>query len=105
MNNLPAVVTLRASLYSLVDAHRRGAHTGMKESALRAQVVAVVDELRALGWPPERIVIAVKEIAVEAGLRPSPHFPNVSTSPTDQDDLLSRIVSWCITRYYNDSSY
>lgn len=77
----------------------------MKESLLRAQVAAVVDELRALGWPAERIVIAVKEVATDAGLRPSPHFPNVSTAPTNQDDLLARIVSWCITRYYNDTSY
>jgi hypothetical protein len=77
----------------------------MKESALRAQVVAVVDEFRALDWPPERIVIAVKEIASDAGLRPSPNFPKGATSPTDQDDLLSRIVSWCITRYYHDTSY
>lgn len=104
MNELTTVVTLRASLYSLVAAHRRGLHSGMKESALRAQVVAVVDELRALGWPPERIVIAVKQIAADAGLRPSPHFPNEAGTPTDQDNLLFRIVSWCITRYYSDTS-
>ena len=75
----------------------------MKESVLRAQVRAVVDDLRALGWPAERIIIAVKEIAAEAGLRPSPHFTNPSPSATDQDDLLSRLVSWCIERYYQDA--
>ena len=103
MYESPAVITLRASLHSLVDAHRRGAHTGMKESALRAQVRAVVDDLRALGWPAERIIIAVKEIASEAGLRPSPNFTNPSASATDHEDLLSRIVSWCIERYYQDA--
>ena len=105
MNDRPAIITLRSSLDLLVDAHRRGLHTGMKESVLRGEVRAVVDDLRALGWPAERIIIAVKEIAAEAGLRPSPHFTKVSASLTDQDDLLARIVSWCIERYYQDAPH
>jgi hypothetical protein len=66
--------------------------------ALRAAVCAYADELKRLGWPPERVIVNVKQLAREGGLAPSPWM--VLTEATNPaDNLLVEIVGWCIARY------
>lgn len=91
MHDSPAVVALRASI-------ARGERSDTR--SLHDEVCAVVDELKAAGWPPERVLVAVKQIADEAGLRPSAAVLSASRPLTDRDTKLVQIVQWCIERYY-----
>ncbi len=66
--------------------------------ALRAAVCAYADELKRLGWPPERVIVNVIQIAREAGLGSSAWMVlSEATAPTD--NLLVEIVGWCLERY------
>ena|SRR5690348_13508717 len=75
-----------------------------EEKALRDQICAVVDDLKAAGWPPERAIVAVKEIAFEAGLTPTRNVLSLSNRDLrDQDALMVKVVRWCIECYYDDT--
>jgi len=59
----PAATELRSQLASLhvpVDRTTR--------VALRVRVSRYVDETKRLGWTPQRVIVAVKQIAHDAGL-------------------------------------
>ncbi|HEY2853657.1 MAG TPA: hypothetical protein VGJ18_12470 [Gemmatimonadaceae bacterium] len=73
------------------------------DKKLRDEVCSVVDELKAAGWPPERAIIAMKEIAQEAGLTQSQRVlvRNVDLAP--RDALLAKVVRWTIECYYDTS--
>ena len=102
LNDRPSVLRLRASLRTTVALLERGRRVGVSESDLRKDVCAVVDDLRSLEWPPERVIIAIKQIARETGLRPSRAFTTVSEPLESGDELLARVVRWCIEQYYQD---
>jgi hypothetical protein len=86
-----AATTLGTSLYRATD----------KE--LSDEVCALVDELKAAGWPPERCIIGMKEIAEEAGLRQSQRVLVRDAELSPRDALLARIVRWTIECYYDTS--
>jgi hypothetical protein len=67
---------------------------------LQRHVCDFVDDRKAAGWPPERVIIAVKQIAREAGLRPSTAIASKYVTLTNQDNFLVELVGWCIHRYY-----
>src|SRR5262245_28163343 len=67
---------------------------------LRQQVYAVVDDLKRMECPPERVVIAVKQIARDGGLSPALQFSRAGTSLSNGDAVLADIVRWAIDRYY-----
>jgi hypothetical protein len=54
---------------------------------LEAAVEAVVDQLRARGLAPEKVLVIVKAYVVAHAPRPA--------------DLLDDVVRWCIARYYD----
>ena len=58
-----------------------------------------VDELKELRLPPERVVIAVKRAANEAGVHPA-HRSGSSARLYDADKLRVDMVRWCVERYY-----
>jgi hypothetical protein len=95
MQDRPPIVAFRAYLTTLV--RTRAEPT---DAALREHVCAVCDDLRSLGWPPERVIIGVKQLAREAGLRPSVDLLRVGGTLNTHDAVLSNIVRWCIERYY-----
>ena len=69
------------------------------EREIRRQVYEYADELKDLGLPPERVIVAVKRVANEAGL----HSSRIVPSPKQlegKDKLLVDMVGWCIERYY-----
>jgi hypothetical protein len=57
-----------------------------------------VDALKAQNWPPERVLIGLKRIAEEAGIRSNPLVSPESRS--SRSDLLMDMVAWSIERYY-----
>jgi hypothetical protein len=72
------------------------------ESRLEVQwlVWSFVDDRKAAGWPPERVIIAVKQIARDVGLQPSVFIIDRDAPLTTVDGFLVEMVSWCIARYY-----
>jgi len=69
-------------------------------NALRELVFAFVDERKRLGWPPERVIVGVKQLARDADLRPSRFFIDREAGIAPMDSLLVEMVQWCIDRYY-----
>ena len=67
---------------------------------LRTHVVAFVDAVKAQGWPIERVIVAVKEVAAEAGVRSSTDVLRLSGAPANRDALLLDIVRWTVERYF-----
>jgi len=64
--------------------------------ALKPRLLAAVDELKAMGWPIERIIVRVKEVIDEAG--------PPTRSPSDRhgrDVVKSEAVRLCIERYFD----
>jgi hypothetical protein len=86
-----ATTTLTTPLYNATD------------KALRDEVCSVVDELKAAGWPPERAIIAMKEIAQEAGLTQSQRVLVRDLDLAPRDALLAKVVRWTIECYYDTS--
>ena len=70
--------------------------SGSAMATLRAQVFAFADEKKAEGWSAEQIIVGIKQIADEAGLRASSN--GQPSSPSDA--LLVDLVSWSVERYY-----
>src|SRR5690349_12520594 len=97
MENRPSVVRLREGL----TAFRQGQEAGPAlDRDLKDRVCTVVDDLRTLGWPPERVIVAVKQIAEDAGIKASRDVLMLSGLPTPNDDMLQKLVRWCIGHYY-----
>src|SRR5947209_631295 len=94
-----SAVALRASLASVRASHPALVDT-QRDSALHEGVCAVVDDLKAAGWPPERVIIAVKQIAEDAGLSPWRDLPSIQPPFKERDALLIHMVRWCTERYY-----
>jgi hypothetical protein len=66
---------------------------------LQARIYAAVDELKAMGWPIERVIVRIKDVAREVGLP----LGNALNSG-ERDRVLDRAVLWCAERYYEDRS-
>lgn len=71
-----------------------------RREQLRQQVFDAVDDMKQMEWPPERVVIAIKQIARDGGLAPSLQFVTAGASLSNGDAVLASIVRWAIDRYY-----
>lgn len=74
-----------------------------RKRKVRRHVCDFVDQQKALGWPPERVIVALKQIAQEAGFRSSDRVALVDAQIAARDEFLAEMVSWCIERYYDAS--
>lgn len=62
-------------------------------------VWAFVDETKALGWPPEKVIVVLKAIARDAGFPPV--WRCVAPSLLDRKArLLLEMVAWCVERFF-----
>ena len=100
MLNSPKVLALRETLARASATLATSAYT-TTDKALRDEVCDVVEELKSLGWPPERAIIAIKEIAEEAGLTQSRQVLLKNRDLDARDALLAKIVRWTIECYYD----
>lgn len=100
MLNSPKVLALRDTLARASTALAASAYT-VADKELRDEVCEVVEEVKALGWPPERAIIAIKEIAEEAGLTQSSRVLLKNRELDARDALLAKIVRWTIECYYD----
>lgn len=60
-----------------------------------------VHERRSLGWPPERVIVVLKQVAQEAGLQSADRVSTLDAEITARDELLAEMVRWCIEAYYS----
>jgi hypothetical protein len=102
MLSSPKVLALRDTLARAAITVNTTLHNAT-DDGMREQVCVVVDELKAAGWPPERAIIAVKEIAFEAGLTQSQRVLVRDSDLSPRDALLAKIVRWTIDCYYDRS--
>jgi hypothetical protein len=77
----------------------RMAHAATPE--LRDAVRDYVRELRARGYPPERVLVAVKALTAEAGLKATGAWADVhSPSAHPEKGITDHVVDWCIGEYF-----
>ena len=72
------------------------------EREIQRQVCAFADELKELGLPPERIILAVKRAANEAGIYSTIRISGFSRNLDGPDKLLADMAGWCIHQYYGE---
>jgi hypothetical protein len=65
---------------------------------VQRRVREYVDFVKAQHWPPERVLVGVKRIADDAGIRSSA-LPAME-SRASRADLLMDMVAWSIEEYY-----
>lgn len=75
-------------------------NTGSREE-LRAAARALVTELRQADEPPEQMLLAIKTILADAGLRGS-HATPVGSDPLYGSDatIYRDVITWSIREYY-----
>jgi hypothetical protein len=69
-------------------------------AALRTRVYAAVDELKAMGWPIERIIVRLKEVADEVGI-PRLAMPLAQIGPRSWPMLYDTALTATTTRATN----
>jgi hypothetical protein len=68
---------------------------------LRDVVCDHVRELKRRGYPPERVLIAVKGLLREAGVtKTGPLADRGSALLGPETELVERVVAWCIEEYF-----
>jgi hypothetical protein len=93
----PAVVAVRTSLASIAD---KTTLSGSDAAQLHERLCVAVDELRSVGWPVERIIVRLKEVAQEVGFRPP---QNTLLGPAEierRKALWDEMIKNCIEQYY-----
>jgi len=83
--------------FALVEASRPGSTSGLYDA-----VCAYVDAERARSETAERIIVSIKAIAERARVAASRSHRAVPLAMNDRDALLTRAVTWCIERYYQN---
>lgn len=73
--------------------------TATREREIQEHVWDYADELKRLGQPPERVIVAVKYTANQAGINGT-RLLTSSRALDERNKLLVDMVRWCIERYY-----
>ena len=72
---------------------------------LRDAVCDHVRELKRRGYPPERVLIAVKALLSEAGVRKTgPLAGGGSATLGPETGIVERVVAWCIEEYFSTTT-
>lgn len=88
---------MRASLTSIAD---KSTVTASDSALLHEGICTAVDELKTVGWPVERIIVRLKEVAKEVGFYP-PNSTHLLASEIDRrEHVWGEIIKDCIERYY-----
>lgn len=62
----------------------------------------LVTELRRAKQPPEQMLLQIKEILAEAGMRPTYASPELDGPPSDGAAIYRDVIAWSIRSYYGD---
>jgi hypothetical protein len=67
---------------------------------LRDAVCDHVRELKRRGYPPERVLIAVKALLAEGVRKTGPLAHRGSATLGPETEIVERVVAWCIEEYF-----
>jgi len=98
MYSQPAGIAVRASLASIADKS-----SGLDDAdiaVLHAYICIAVDELRALHWSVERIIMRLKQVAAEVGFQPSRNETLSADERQRRQALWADTIEQCIEHYY-----
>lgn len=70
---------------------------------LRDAAIALVQQLRRDKLPPENMLLHIKQVLGEAGLRPT-YASALPEFASGESSLYSELIAWCIKEYYRDGS-
>jgi len=74
---------------------------GAPTSELRDAVFAHVRELKKRGYPPERVLISLKELIARAGIKKiGPLADRGSSTVSTETRVVDQVIAWCIDDYY-----
>lgn len=76
--------------------------TGSRDD-LRDAASALVNQLRRANLPPEDMLLRIKEILAEVGLRPTYASAPPEFGPREPS-VYSDLIAWCIKEYYKDGN-
>lgn len=98
LSSAPALATSEWLVLAGVRAARE-AYAATRE--LREAVCAHVRDLKERGYPPERVLIEVKGLLAEAGIRKTgPLADRGSAALGPETEIVERVVEWCIEEYF-----
>jgi hypothetical protein len=101
MDMTPAATALRHALHQLAI-ERWTQLDECQRDTLQRLVCETVDECKANSWPPEKVVIRLRQIAHDAGFRPALEVMGVPSTIFAREHLLTEIVRWSMDHYFND---
>ena len=97
MNNGPN--NLEERMRRATEAAARGTGSSQElEAAARELVMA----LRSANSPPEAMLLRIKEILAEAGLRPAYASTDAATPLRGESAIYRSVIEWSIKQYYQD---
>ena len=67
---------------------------------LEAAAIQLVEELRAENHPPEQMLLRIKELLADAGLRPSYATDDPMTMAANEASVYRDVIAWSIRYYY-----
>jgi hypothetical protein len=76
----------------------KAAHAPTPE--LRDAVHNYVDELKVRGFRPEQVLVALKTLVSEAGVRRAGPRLDASIGVRPDDEIIEHVVAWCIEAYF-----
>jgi hypothetical protein len=78
--------------------------TGSRDE-LKTAARELVEQLRSEHERPEQLLLHIKQLLAESGLRPSYGTPpHGSLLPSDDDSLYRDVIAWSIRQYYEPST-
>jgi hypothetical protein len=85
---------MRRALAAVADG--KGSHRELQQAAHE-----LVTELKQANQPPEQMLLHIKEILAEAGMRPSyASSPEIDGPPGDGVAVYRDVIAWSIRSYY-----
>ncbi len=70
-----------------------------ERQAFYEAVCLFADEVKALGWPPQRMIIALEEMAADRRAQ-ADERDSFDDQVSDIDELVADLVAWAVERYY-----
>lgn len=95
LNRSDAEDRMRRALASVAGG--KGSSRELQEAA-----EALVTELRQANQPPEQMLLQIKEILAEAGMRPTYASPELDGPLSQSATLYRDVIAWSIRSYYGD---
>jgi len=92
----PSLTTSERLILAVVRA-ARAARSPTPE--LREAVCDYVRELKARGYPPERVLVAVKALLAEGGVKRSAWADGDAAAIHPENEVVDRVVTWCVEEY------